>query len=117
MKKIKVGNDFKLPFFGFKGECIFNKNTGYLFFEDNDIIDRLGLKETDVINLKTEEAVIFFKKDNESDSKFSEFELRVNNQERMIDTLKKEYIWCENGFAPLCISNILVFSLAAKIPL
>ena len=20
----------------------------------------------------------------------------------MIDTLKKEYIWCENGFAPFC---------------
>ena len=89
MKMIQVCKDFKLPFFGFKGECIFNKNIGYLLFEDDSIIERLQLKEDDVVNLKVEETRVLLKKDKEDDTKLSQFELRLNDQKKEIEDLTK----------------------------
>jgi len=87
MKKIQVGSDFKLPMFGLKGECIFSKDTGYLYFEDDNVIRRLNLEEHKVINLQVEERTILLEKDKESDTKFSKFELRLNDQRRSIEDL------------------------------
>jgi len=91
MKKINVGKDFKLPFFGVKGEYIFDKNTGFLFFEEDAIIEKLQLVESNVINLKLDETTVSLKKDNQSDNKFSELELTLSDHKKCLEDLKKQH--------------------------
>ena len=90
MKKINVGKDFKLPMWGVKGECIFDKDTGYLFFEDDSLIERLKLNDGDVVSLHVEEKRSLLKKDQEKDAKFSQLELKVNDQRRDIEDLTSQ---------------------------
>jgi len=87
MKKIHVGKDFKIPMFGFKGECIHDKNTGYLFFDDDEIVNRLKLNEDEIIHLQIEDRRSLLKKD-DNDKRLLELEMKMSDQEKEFRNLK-----------------------------
>ncbi len=87
MKKIHVGKDFKIPMMGFKGNCIHDKNTGFLFFNDDEVVSKLKLNEDEMIHLQIEDRRSLLKKE-ETDKKFLELEMKVSDQEKEIKGFK-----------------------------